>query len=112
MRTSFGIPGSLMLGSFDRATGAAAAITAERATVAQWRRARAEAIYRDDMWSLQVFKAATVFLEEAERYGLADDDVLLQRLAEKGHATALRIVSGDDDYHGRASPSGSLPHAK
>jgi hypothetical protein len=39
-----------------------------------------------------VFKAATVFLEEAERYGLADDDVLLQRLAEKGHATALRIV--------------------
>jgi hypothetical protein len=44
------------------------------------------------MWSLQVFKAATVFLEEAERYGLADDDVLLRRLAEKGHATALRLV--------------------
>jgi hypothetical protein len=35
--------------------------------------ARAEAIYRDDVWSLQVFKAATVFLKEAERYGLADD---------------------------------------
>jgi hypothetical protein len=48
-----------------------------------------------------VFKAATVFLEEAERYGLADDDVLLQRLAEKGHATALRLVSGDDDHHQR-----------
>ena len=46
--------------------------------------------HRDDMWGLQVFK---VFLEEAERYGLADDDVLLQRLAEKGHATALRLVS-------------------
>ena len=40
------------------------------------------------MLSLQVFKAGTVFLEEAKRYGLADDDVLLQRLAEKRHATA------------------------
>ena len=48
-----------------------------------------------------MFKAATVFLEEAERYGLADDDVLLQRLAEKWHATALRLVSGDDDHHKR-----------
>jgi hypothetical protein len=110
MRTGFGIHGGLTLGLSDCATGDAAAVTAERATVAQWRRARAEAIYRDDVWSVQVFKAATVFLEEAERYGLADDDVLLQRLAEKGHATARRIVSGDDDYHGRASPSASLRH--
>jgi hypothetical protein len=92
MRTSFGIPGSLMLGLFDRATGDAA-ITAERATVAQCRRARAEAICRDDMWSVQVFKAATVFLEEAERYGLADDDVLLQRLAEKGHRTMMLVYN-------------------
>jgi hypothetical protein len=84
------IPGGLMLRLLDRATGDTVAITADRATVAQWRRARTEAIYRDDMWGLQVFK---VFLEEAERYGLADDDVLLQRLAEKGHATALRLVS-------------------
>ena len=97
MRTGFGIPGCLMLGLLDCATGDAAAITAERATVAQWRRARAEAICRDDVWSLQVFKAATVFLEEAERYGFADDDVLLRRLAEKGHAAALRIISGNDD---------------
>jgi hypothetical protein len=96
MRTGFGIPGGLMLGLLDCATGAAAAITAERATVAQWRRARAEAIYHD-VWSLQVFKAATVFLEEAECYGLADDDVLPRRLAEKGHAAALGIISGNDD---------------
>ena len=45
------------------------------------------------MRSLQVYKAATGFLEEAERYGFADDDVLLQRLAEKGHPTALRLVN-------------------
>ena len=103
------IPGGLMLRLLDRATGDTVAITANRATVAQWRRARAEAIYRDDVWSLQVFKAATVFLEEAERYGLADDDVLLQRLAEKGHATALRLVSGDDDHHKRTSDDDEPP---
>ena len=73
MRTGFAIPGGLMLGLLDCVTGDTVAITANRATVAQWRQARAEAIYRDDVWSLQVFKAATVFLEEAERYGLADD---------------------------------------
>jgi hypothetical protein len=61
------------------------------ATVAQWRQARAEAIYRDDMWSLQVFKAATVLLEQAERYGLADDDVLVRRLSEQGYAPAMRM---------------------
>ena len=88
MRTGFTIAGGLMLGL--------------------WRQARTEAIYRDDMWSL-VFKAATVFLEEAERYGLADDDVLLQRLAEKGHATALRLVSGDDDHHKRTSDDDEPP---
>ena len=94
------IPGGLMLRLLDCVTGDSVAITADQATVAQWRQARTEASYRDDMWSL-VFKAATVFLEEAERYGLADDDVLLQRLAEKGHATALRLVSGEDDHHKR-----------
>jgi hypothetical protein len=109
MRTSFTIPGGLMLGLLDCVTGDTVAITADRATVAQWRQARAEAIYRDDMWSLQVFKAATVFLEEAERYGLADDDVLLQRLAEKGHATALRLVNGDDDHHERTSDGDEPP---
>ena len=81
MRTGFTIPGGLMLGLLDSVTGDTVAITANRATVAQWRQARTEAIYRDDIWGLQVFKAATVFLEEAERYGLADDDILLQRLA-------------------------------
>jgi hypothetical protein len=109
MRTSFTIPGGLMLGLLDYVTADTVAITADRATVAQWRQARTEAIYRDDMWSLQVFKAATVFLEEAERYGLADDDVLLQRLAEKGHATALRLVSGDDDHHKRTSDDDEPP---
>jgi len=109
MRTSFTIPGGLMLGLLDCVTGDTVAITADPSTVAQWRQARTEAIYRDDMWSLQVFKAATVFLEEAERYGLADDDVLLQRLAEKGHATALRLVSGDDDHHKRTSDADEPP---
>jgi hypothetical protein len=109
MRTSFTIPGGLMLGRLDCVTGDTVAITADRATVAQWRQARAEAIYRDDMWGLQVFKAATVFLEEAERYGLADDDVLLQRLAEKGHATALRLVNGDDDHHKRTGDDDEPP---
>jgi hypothetical protein len=56
------------------------------------RQARSEAIHHSDTRSLQVYKAATTFLEEAERYGFVDDDVLLQRLAEKGHPTALRLV--------------------
>jgi hypothetical protein len=47
------------------------AITTDQATVAQWRQARSEAIHHNDMRSLQVYKAATDFLEEAERYGFA-----------------------------------------
>ena len=91
MRTGFTIADGLMLGLLDCVTGDAVAITADRATVAQWRQARAEAIYRDDMWSLQVFKAATVFLEEAERYGPADDDVFAATARRKGarHRAAL-----------------------
>ena len=109
MRTDFTVLGSLTLSVFDNATGDTVAITTDRATVAQWRQARTEAIYRDDIWGLQVFKAATVFLEEAERYGLADDDVLLQRLAEKGHATALRLVNGDGDHHEQTSDGDEPP---
>ena len=60
-RTGFTIPGNSMLRLLDCVTGDTVAITADRATVAQWRQARAEAIYRDDMLSLQVFKSATVF---------------------------------------------------
>jgi hypothetical protein len=92
MRTDFTVLGSLTLSVFDNATGDTVAITTDRATVAQWRQARSEAIHHSDTRSLQVYKAAMNFLEEAERYGFADDDVLLQRLAEKGHPTALRSV--------------------
>jgi hypothetical protein len=59
------IPDGLMLRLLDCVTGDSVAITADQATVAQWRQARTEASYRDDMWSLQVFKAATVFLERS-----------------------------------------------
>jgi hypothetical protein len=93
MRTGFTVLDSLTLSVLDYATGDTVAITTDRATVAQWRQARSEAIHHNDMRSLQVYKAATDFLEEAERYGFADDDVLLQRLAEKGHPTALRLVN-------------------
>jgi hypothetical protein len=40
MRTSFTIPGGLMLGRLDCVTGDTVAITADRATGAQWRQAR------------------------------------------------------------------------
>ena len=63
---------SLTLSVFDNATGDTVAITTDRATVAQWRQARSEAIHNSDTRSLQVYKAATNFLEEAERYGFAD----------------------------------------
>jgi hypothetical protein len=91
MRTGFTVLDSLTLSVLDYATGDTVAIATDRATVAQWRQARSEAIHHNDMRSLQVYKAATDFLEEAERF--ADDDVLLQRLAEKGHPTALRLVN-------------------
>jgi hypothetical protein len=93
MRTGSIVLDSLTLSVLDYATGDTVAITTDQATVAQWRQARSEAIHHNDMRSLQVYKAATDFLEEAERYGFADDDVLLQRLAEKGHPTALRLVN-------------------
>ena len=61
MRTGFTIPDGLMLRLLDCVTGDTVAITADQATVAQWRQARTEAIYRDDMWSLQVYKGHGFF---------------------------------------------------
>jgi hypothetical protein len=56
-----------------------------------------------------VYKAATTFLEEAERYGFADDDVLLQRLAENGHPTALRLVDKRREFGDSLTRLGARP---
>jgi hypothetical protein len=61
VQTSFNVLGSLTLGLLNYATGDAVAIPTDRATVAQWRQARSEAIHHNDMRSLQVYKVATNF---------------------------------------------------
>jgi hypothetical protein len=49
-------------------------------TVADWREARAFAIKGDDKHTLSQFRAATLFIELAEHYGIAETAVLMEQL--------------------------------
>jgi hypothetical protein len=96
IEVKFGIkvPKALLIGGLSNPTGLiedavtedTVIVGTEAATVKDWRMARDEVLYRDDIDSLLLFKAATVLLEEADRHGFDDSDVLLKRRRQAGPA--------------------------